>query len=181
VRRQGAAALLRVYDWALRQRRNLQTLLLWTAIASFVVTALTGVLVEDRVLGRFHTAPLLLLAPLWVRLRLDELPDRPDRRLAVDAVAFGLAFLRFATGDALPFSGHMLFLTYSALVTRHRLYRAAAGIGIAVTTWFKFRIWDGELNWAAGLLLGVSAAALYTRAERGAPVALARGGDASVL
>ncbi|MBA2670105.1 MAG: hypothetical protein H0U67_07035, partial [Gemmatimonadetes bacterium] len=64
----------------------------------------------------------------------------------------------------LPFSGHMLFLTYSGLVTRHAWYRVLAAVLLAETTVFKLWLWDDPSSWVWGLALGAVAAAVHAAA-----------------
>ncbi len=73
----------------------------------------------------------------------------------LDIAVVGLAALRTVTG-LLPFSGHMLFFTYS-LAARSRLYRVAALAILLETTWFKLVIWRDPLSWSVGLALGALA------------------------
>lgn len=104
----------------------------------------------------WYVAPLFLAAPLWLRGRLHV----AGRTRALDAAVTVLAFARFVSGGLLPFSGHMLFLTYSALtppVTRG--YRLLALALLIETTIFKLWIWRDPRSWALGLVLGLLAAA----------------------
>src|SRR5512135_2793940 len=65
-----------------------------------------------------YLAPLFAIAPLWVRIRLAESGGALGYHEALDGVVLLLSFARFVLGaSVLPFSGHMLFLTYSGLTT----------------------------------------------------------------
>lgn len=66
-----------------------------------------------------YVAPLLLAAPLWARERLRALGAAGSTRwwrIALDAAVVLLSIARFVVGEVLPFSGHMLFLTYTGLL-----------------------------------------------------------------
>lgn len=105
----------------------------------------------------WYVAPLFLAAPLWLRERLHV----AGRARALDAAVLVLAFARFAGGGwLLPFSGHMLFLTYSSLTPpATRGYRLLAAALLIETTVFKLWIWRDPRSWALGLVLGLLAAA----------------------
>lgn len=104
-----------------------------------------------------YAAPMFLAAPLWWRGRLGVAP----RVQAIDAAVTLLAFARFVVGEVLPFSGHMLFLTYGVLAKPvAKGYRLLALVLLAETTVFKLWIWRDPRSWALGLVLGVAAAAL---------------------
>jgi hypothetical protein len=108
----------------------------------------------------FYIAPMVLVFPLWARVRLARIEVEPAGRVALDAAVTLLAEVRTLTG-ALPFSGHMLFLTYSLLTTRPLWYRVVAILLIAETTWFKLGMWSDLRSWSLGLACGLAAAAVY--------------------
>lgn len=149
--------------------------------AAAVLIALAGLTRSRPAELRFlalYIAPTVAAFGLWVRDRI----LHGDRATAFDATAaasmisggaasgagsllrfltpldiavVGLAALRTVTG-LLPFSGHMLFFTYS-LAARSRLYRVAALAILLETTWFKLVIWRDPLSWSVGLALGALA------------------------
>jgi hypothetical protein len=103
-----------------------------------------------------YVAPLVIAAPLWLRGRLDV----PMRTHVVDAVVLALAFARFVTG-LLPFSGHMLFLTYSLLARPvSPRYRWVALALLVETTVYKLWQWHDPRSWGIGLAAGLAAAAV---------------------
>jgi hypothetical protein len=143
-------------------------LLLLAVVTLPLGAVVAAFLVEDWPARRFlivYTAPLLLAAPLWVRIRVTD-PQRNRVRTTVDAGVFLLSFARFVSGDFLPFSGHMLFLTYSGLTTRSARYRILALLLLSMTTWFKLRLWHDPQTWAVGLILGSIAAGVTFLAAR---------------
>ena len=79
-----------------------------------------------------YVAPMLLVAPLWARHVVDERERSRPAALAVDATVLTLSALRLVAGGVLPFSGHMLFLTYAALTTRRPWLRLVALVLLAV-------------------------------------------------
>jgi hypothetical protein len=90
----------------------------------------------------------------------------PTSALALDAIVFLLASLRFVVGERLPFSGHTLFLTYAgvtASIARYRWVALALFIG---TTGVKLWVWRDPFSWAAGILLGLAAGALTAVVQR---------------
>lgn len=110
-----------------------------------------------------YVAPLFAAAPLWVITRLHEYANRLGFSALIDAVVLVLSFARFVLGEILPFSGHMLFLTYSGATTSTNWYRWVAFVLFVETTWFKLVLWDDPRTWSAGLALGVIAAAIFYR------------------
>jgi hypothetical protein len=106
-----------------------------------------------------YAAPLFLAAPVWLRERVDV----ARRSLPLDLAVTVLALARFVLGSAvLPFSGHMLFLTYSLLAGPvSARYRWLAMALLAETTYSKLWIWRDPRSWALGLVLGLAAAAAW--------------------
>ena len=113
-----------------------------------------------------YVAPLVLVAPLWLRIRLRERPLAVSALWALDGVVIVLGALRALGAAWLPFSGHTLYLTYSALVTRHVGYRIAAVLLFVETTVFKLWVWRDRFTWAAGIILGLLVAAVALRLDR---------------
>ncbi|HSU15026.1 hypothetical protein [Longimicrobium sp.] len=104
-----------------------------------------------------YVAPLVLAVPLWFRGRLEV----PWRVRVLDLTVTALAFVRFAVRNVLPFSGHMLFLTYSALSPPvGRRYRLLAIALLVETTVLKLWIWRDSRSWLPGLIAGLAAAAI---------------------
>ena len=141
----------------------------WLAAAALVIPAAavvaglahyaaTGNTAGVRFLA-LYAAPLFLAAPLWARHRLAGLESRPTPIQAMDAGVLVLSLARFAADSIFPFSGHMLFLTYSGLTVRARWYRILAAVLLAETTVFKLWLWRDVQSWSLGLGLGLTAAA----------------------
>jgi hypothetical protein len=108
----------------------------------------------------FYVAPMGVAVPWWARERirwLSNVDHRASWHLALDVVVLLLAMARFGVGAALPWSGHMLFLTYSAITTDARTYRALVVLLLVETTIFKLLVWQDKRSWAIGLALGVLA------------------------
>jgi hypothetical protein len=121
-----------------------------------------------------YVAPLFLAAPLWLRERLGV----GGAARLVDLAVLALAFARFTGGGILPFSGHMLFLTYSVLAGPVSLrYRALALALLIETTVFKLWIWRDPRSWGLGLVLGLFAWVIWRLAgsRAGQEAALGRG------
>jgi hypothetical protein len=118
--------------------------------------AMTGTVAGLRFLA-LYVAPMFLAAPLWARQRLAGLEQRPASVRAVDGGVLVLSLARFVAGGVLPFSGHMLFLTYSGLTVRARGYRWLVGLLLLETTVFKLWLWRDPQSWSLGLGLGLAA------------------------
>lgn len=159
----------------LAARAPLRRLLAWCAVllplACLVVAAalragagaaLPGVGARPAAAARFlalYAAPLMLAAPLWARGRLVHLERLAPRTRALDVGVTVLALARFVAGAMLPFSGHMLFLTYTALARPgDRGYCWLAAVLLAETTVFKLWLWRDPTSWGMGLALGLLAA-----------------------
>lgn len=102
-----------------------------------------------------YTAPLLALGPAWLRRRLAGVGERPSAADRVDVLAFAAGAARSGGGwGVLPYSGHMLFLTYVLLTGPGRGFRLVATVLLATTTWFKLALWDDPYSWALGIAIG---------------------------
>jgi hypothetical protein len=151
-----------------RHRPWLGRALPWAAGVMGMAAVLAGFLVEAGPARRFvvfYIAPMVVAFPLWARVRLDGIERRPRARIVLDAAVVVLAVARTVTG-LLPFSGHMLFLTYSLLTTRERLYQAIAVLLLVETTWFKLGLWSDLRSWSIGLVAGLAAAGAWAVAGR---------------
>lgn len=112
----------------------------------------------------FYAAPLFVAVLVWARIRLGSLESLTPAECSTDAVVTFLAFARFVFGAVLPFSGHMLFLSYALLTARGACgFRLLAVVLLVETTVFKLWIWQDTTSWALGLALGVLAALLVWR------------------
>lgn len=150
-------------------RRWLRATLLWTAILCPLLPLVLALHARDWPSQRYfglYVTPLFVAGPLWLRERLAERPLRADVAWGIDLTVFALAVLRFATGSLLPFSGHMLFLTYTLLVTRAPWYRALALALALGTAWFKLALWHDPRSFALGIAGGALAAAAFVLATR---------------
>lgn len=146
-----------------RHRFTLERALPTAAVGLTVAAVLAGFLVEAGPARRFvvfYVAPMVLVFPLWARARLRTIETASAGRIALDAAVVVFAVLRTLTG-ALPFSGHMLFLTHSLLTTPSRWYRAVAVLLIAETTWFKLGMWNDFASWSIGLAAGLACAGAH--------------------
>ena len=113
-----------------------------------------------------YIAPLVLVGPLWLRIRLTERPLALSPIWGLDALVMLLGALRAIGATWLPFSGHTLFLTYSALITRHMGYRVAAALLFAETTVFKLWVWRDPFTWASGIVTGLVLGMVALRLQR---------------
>jgi hypothetical protein len=112
-----------------------------------------------------YVAPLFLAAPLWAREQLRAIVATDGEagwRLLLDAAVVLLSLARFVFGEVLPFSGHMLFLTYTVLLPASRAYRWLAVVLLVETTIFKLLLWADGSSWAIGLALGALAAGVVS-------------------
>lgn len=110
-----------------------------------------------------YVAPLFLAAPLWARERLRAhmaTGGAPGWRPLLDGAVVLLSLARFVLGEVLPFSGHMLFLTYTVLLPASRAYHWLAAVLLVETTVFKLVLWADVSSWAIGLVVGALAAGL---------------------
>ena len=104
-----------------------------------------------------YVAPMCIAVPWWMRARLRTLNGEGNVeswRAGADAAMLVLAMARFVVGAVLPWSGHMLFLSYSAITTDTRDYRIVAVLLLVETTVFKLLVWQDARSWAIGLALG---------------------------
>ena len=113
-----------------------------------------------------YVAPLVAAAPLWLRIRLAERPLALSPVWILDGLVLILGAIRALGTGWIPFSGHTLFLTYSALVTHHRGYRILALALFVETTVFKLWVWHDPFTWAFGMGVGLLLAVLASRLDR---------------
>ncbi len=143
--------------------RNRETLRRALTVAAVVVPALfaAGALVVDGWPARrfllLYVAPFFVAFFVWARVRVDEVARTPPGALGVDAGAVVLGAVRFV-GPLVPFSGHMLFFTYSVLATRSTPYRLLALVLAVETTWFKLGLWRDPASWGLGIAAGAALA-----------------------
>jgi hypothetical protein len=160
---------------------ELERWLAWTSGAGLLLCAM-GAIYAQAAWGswpavRFllaYVAPMCLAVPWWARERVRAFAQAPgiaSGRLLLDAAVVVLAIARFGIGERLPFSGHMLFLSYSLLTTPARGYRLAALVLVIETTIFKLLVWQDVQSWAIGLVLGLVAAVVAAAGQhqRAAP------------
>jgi hypothetical protein len=148
----------------------------WLRVAAVVAPSLAVIagvvhyaLTRDASGIRFlvlYVAPMFLIAPIWLRERLAGFNRRPSSVQMIDATVFVLAIVRFVSGGMLPFSGHTLFLTYTAITVRTSSYRWLAAVLLVETTVFKLLLWHDPKSWALGLALGALAGVVTSRLER---------------
>ena len=126
--------------------------------------ALSGALMDNGVLWGLYIAPVCVAAPLWLRLRLSDAGARRPARWVLDILIVFAAASRLV-GNYVPASGHMLFLTYSALTTTPKWYRAFAAVLLVVATVFKLAVAGDTQGWTVGLAMGLVAAVVYRRID----------------
>lgn len=153
-----------------RHRSWLERALPWMAAVLGVAAVLAGFLLKEAGPARrfvvFYVAPMVVIFPFWARIRLEHVERHPAGRIALDAAVTVLSMVRAVNG-VLPFSGHMLFLTYTLLTTPSRWYRAAALVLLFGTTWFKLAEWNDFASWSIGLATGLASAGAYALLGRG--------------
>lgn len=163
--------------------RHRQRLLALTTIAGVVATGLTvaaavalrrGDWPEQRFL-LMYVAPLFVFGAHWARYRIARLDHTADGVLLLDGIVFVAGALRIAGGwGVLPYSGHMLFLTYAAATPAALALRIAAVLLIAMTSVFKLVLWHDPVSWGLGLVAGAALAIVRTRLGAQAEVARPR-------
>jgi hypothetical protein len=136
------------------------------ASAAAVLAGLASRDPDTRLFLIVYVAPLFFAGPAWLVVRLSTLEARRSGVHLLDAAVLGLSVLRFLTGTMLPFSGHMLFLTYSGLVTSRAWYRLLAVALLVKAAVFKLWIWDDPASFVWGLSLGAVAVVLHGALRR---------------
>jgi len=104
-----------------------------------------------------YMAPLFAFGAVWARAFLSAI-DRAEPRVAlVDGLAFVAGGIRAWGGwGVLPYSGHMLFLSFVALTADDRRSRWTALLLLALTSWFKLALWHDWRSWSLGVTLGAA-------------------------
>ena len=115
-----------------------------------------------------YFAPVLAFGAAWARDRLASIDRAAPTLLAIDAFAFAAGALRAAGGwGVLPYSGHMLFLSYAVATPGPRSFRLLALGLVAMTSWFKLVLWHDVRSWSLGLTIGLALAGLRAILGRG--------------
>jgi hypothetical protein len=156
----------------LRHRAQLDRLVRLAGAVAFLGAVAAAILLEsdDWSAQRFllvYVAPLFLFGAMWARDRLAVLDTLAPSVVALDALVFAAGALRIAGGwGVLPYSGHMLFLSYAAATPGRPGLRLAALALIAMTTWFKLVLWHDPRSWLLGLVAGLALAVLRSVVTR---------------
>ena len=165
----------------LRHRALLDRLIRLAGAVAFLGTVAGAILLknDDWNAQRFllvYIAPLFLFGAMWARDRLSVLDTLAPSVAALDALAFAAGALRIAGGwGVLPYSGHMLFLSYAVASPGPRSLRLGALALVAVTTWFKLALWHDLRSWSLGLAIGLGLAALRSLFARQGSVPIPTG------
>jgi len=156
----------------LRHRAALDRTIRVGASVAFMMVVLVAIVLrsEDWPAQRFllvYVAPLFAYGAAWARDRLARIERDVTTVLAIDALAFAAGALRIAGGwGVLPYSGHMLFLTYAVATPSTRWLRLIALGLIGMTSYFKLVLWHDARTWSLGLAAGLALAALRTLTAR---------------
>ncbi|MBB4639663.1 hypothetical protein [Longimicrobium terrae] len=153
------------------QRARLDGTLLASAVVVPLLTAAAALGADSWPARRFlalYTGPFFFAFFIWARLRLREPGPHSRGALAVDAAAVIAAALRLLS-PAVPWSGHMVFYTYSAFTTRSLPYALLMLVLAGSATWFKLVLWDDPWSWGLGIVLGLFLAARRTVVHRARP------------
>jgi hypothetical protein len=114
-----------------------------------------------------YIVPLLVAGACWLRLRLSQLEGLTDGVLLLEVVVFLVGGLRvFGGWGVLPYSGHMLFLTYAVWATDRLGFRVALAGLLILTTVYKLGLSHDPRSWGWGLGLGLLAIGVRWRLTR---------------
>ena len=156
----------RAIDLVLRHRPLLDRLIVVVGIGSTLAVVLVALVLrrgswpEQRFL-LVYFAPLLIYGAAWARDRLARLDRSATSATLVDAIAFLAGALRSAGGwGVLPYSGHMLFLSYAVATPGARVLRVVAAALFVMTSVFKLLLWNDATSWSLGIAAGLTLAAL---------------------
>src|SRR5215213_7796029 len=125
--------------WTRTNPERASRLLLWLAWLLVLPTAAVALFLQTWEAQRFvlfYLAPTLPAVFLWARERVRNQGSLTRTAVGLDLTVFLLAALRTLTG-ALPFSGHMLFLTYVLFAVSSSAYRTLALVLWIETAYFK--------------------------------------------
>lgn len=151
-----------------RHRLVVDRLIRRGTVVVLIVTVVYAIVVRrgDWPAQRFmlvYFAPVLAYGAAWIRQRLARIDQVPPFLLLMDAFAFAAGALRVGGGwGLLPYSGHMLFLSYAVATPGSRALRLIALGLVLMTTWFKLALWHDPRSWTLGLALGLALAGLRT-------------------
>jgi hypothetical protein len=120
-----------------------------------IIILIVGLAINDWIAERFvlfYFLPIVIIALLWLFLRLKKYNTLSKTVIIIDVLVFISAIFRLI--GILPFSSHMLFLTYSIITTDNKYFRILTVLIILETTYLKLFIWNDTLSWVFGGLIG---------------------------
>lgn len=101
-----------------------------------------------------YIMPVVLLFLFWIKLKI-------ENEIIINIHFYLDLIITFLSGirsinmlmPFLPYSGHVVFILYSWVSTKNKMYRIFAGIVFAITTFFKMYIWHDYFTWLSGMIL----------------------------
>jgi hypothetical protein len=107
-----------------------------------------------------YSVPMFFITLFFVARRIKDNSELQARNILLDAAVLFLVASRMLT-DIVPFSGHMLFLSYSFLTQKCRFYKILCLLYLLHATYVKLFLWGDPMTWAIGGLAGYVAARLH--------------------
>ena len=89
---------------------------------------------------------------IWIWARLEHLKNYKPELMGIDLLVVGLSAIRIL--GLLFHSGHALFLTYTFLTTKNKLYRILCIPMIGITAYIKYT-WGDWFTPLFGILIGI--------------------------
>jgi hypothetical protein len=110
----------------------------------------------------FYFLPITIFFVFWVNHKVKEF-HKFDKLMVIDSIVVILSALRAINSLAfiLPYSGHMLFLSYLAVTIKSQKLRIFIFILLVSTTIFKVIIWKDYFTWINGMILSMPFISLY--------------------
>jgi len=117
---------------------------------------------NDSLFFLHYCAPMYFIVPLFLYVRLGRLPDAGIKPFLIDVVVILLTASRLFS-SLIPVSGHMIFLTYTAMTVELRWFRGIALSMIIHASLVKLILWGDFFTWGLGVAAGLAAAQVYRR------------------
>lgn len=108
----------------------------------------------------FYLPPIFCMMFYWIYLRLCSINEINFSLVIIDIFVLILSAIRFV--GILPFSGHVLFFSYSFFTTKSKTYKILAFIFFCETTYFKLSIWSDWHSFVYGLITALFLIVLHS-------------------
>jgi hypothetical protein len=110
-----------------------------------------------------YSIPMVFIFFLWLRYRLDEDRIFEHQLFLIDTAVIGLSAIRIL--GWLFHSGHVLFLLYTFMTSKSKIYKWVSGLMLVFTLMLKFFYWHDFITPFTGAVMAIFFIWLRRRSE----------------